>query len=417
MLTGNSRVKKVFGVPLQEHLRVTGKKIAYPLEICVTALAEQGIEEEGLFRVAGSLSKVKRFKASIDSGCFSCLIPEYRDVHVLASTLKLYLRELPEPLLTYHLHKEWMQSMQFPEQHQVDVVKHLLHKLPQENRNNLAYLIQFLSRLAEHAKNKMSSSNIAIVMAPNLLWNRNDDGNLLMSDCGTLNMLVDLFIRESHTFFPEDVGNLCQLSISNLYEDEVYSRNGSTRSAGIEQVDATSMESLSDSPRQYLRKKKPAAPPVPPISANHYQEPSQSTGSYPSGSVTLTRPPKSKETPQKSKNTVGVGTEDDMSLTRRRSQSKDDVQSVGTEPKVVTAKPPQPVEYKTTAVHHVGPETSAKPVAAPRQSLLQDDTLKTRNRGGEKSPSLDLGEVQLRRPEMVKPEIPARPASLAPLKR
>lgn len=71
-------MKKVFGVSLQEHLRVTGKKLAYPLEICITTLSEFGLSEEGLFRIAGGLSKVKRLKAAIDSGCFSCLIPEYR---------------------------------------------------------------------------------------------------------------------------------------------------------------------------------------------------------------------------------------------------------------------------------------------------------------------------------------------------
>lgn len=81
---GNSPVRRVFGTSLREHLRVTGKRIAYPLEICISSLSQYGILEEGLFRVAGSSAKVKRLKLSIDSGCFSVLIPEYRDAHVLA---------------------------------------------------------------------------------------------------------------------------------------------------------------------------------------------------------------------------------------------------------------------------------------------------------------------------------------------
>nr|CAI5834456.1 unnamed protein product [Callosobruchus analis] len=89
---GNSAVRKVFGTSLKEHLRITGKRLAYPLEICITALSEYGLSEEGLFRVAASTTKVKRLKSSIDSGCFVALIPEYRDAHVLASLLKLYLR-------------------------------------------------------------------------------------------------------------------------------------------------------------------------------------------------------------------------------------------------------------------------------------------------------------------------------------
>lgn len=54
MYVGDSSIKPVFGVSLQEHLRVTERRIALPLEICIRALQELGMSEEGLFRVAGS---------------------------------------------------------------------------------------------------------------------------------------------------------------------------------------------------------------------------------------------------------------------------------------------------------------------------------------------------------------------------
>lgn len=46
-------MKPVFGVSLEEHLRVTGRKVAYPIELCVCALSVLAMDEEGLFRVAG----------------------------------------------------------------------------------------------------------------------------------------------------------------------------------------------------------------------------------------------------------------------------------------------------------------------------------------------------------------------------
>jgi hypothetical protein len=52
-LTGDSDMKPVFGFPLEEHLRVTGRCIALPIELCVCALLEIAMDEEGLFRVAG----------------------------------------------------------------------------------------------------------------------------------------------------------------------------------------------------------------------------------------------------------------------------------------------------------------------------------------------------------------------------
>lgn len=43
----------MYGLDLEEHLQVTGRKIAFPIELCVCALLELGMEEEGLFRLAG----------------------------------------------------------------------------------------------------------------------------------------------------------------------------------------------------------------------------------------------------------------------------------------------------------------------------------------------------------------------------
>lgn len=56
VILGDSSEKPVFGLSLEEHLRVTGRKIAYPIELCVCALSVLAMDEEGLFRVAGGES-------------------------------------------------------------------------------------------------------------------------------------------------------------------------------------------------------------------------------------------------------------------------------------------------------------------------------------------------------------------------
>ncbi|XP_028129947.2 rho GTPase-activating protein 92B isoform X2 [Diabrotica virgifera virgifera] len=249
---GDSHVRRVFGTSLKEHLRITNKRIAYPLEICISALTEYGMSEEGLFRVAASTSKVKRLKAAIDSGCFSVLIPEYRDVHILSSLLKLYLRELPEPLLTDHLHKEWLDAVQVPEIHRLEVVKDILAKLPQENRDNLAYLFQFFSKLAKHPENKMTASNLAIVLSPNLLGNKHElDVNI--GNCVTVNILVELMIKESDHLFPDDVSKY--VSVMDIFQEDDTSSNFKASNSNL--------DFYMDSPRPNQRKKKSA--PVPPI--------------------------------------------------------------------------------------------------------------------------------------------------------
>lgn len=98
----DNEMKPVYGYPLEEHLRVTNRKIALPIQLCVSVLLRLGMEEEGLFRIAGAASKSRRIKLSLDACCLT--LPralEYKDPHVIAGALKSYLRELPEPLLTY----------------------------------------------------------------------------------------------------------------------------------------------------------------------------------------------------------------------------------------------------------------------------------------------------------------------------
>ena len=54
--------KPVFGCNIDEHLRVSRRSIALPIEICVCTLYETGMDEEGLFRIAGGATKVRKFR-------------------------------------------------------------------------------------------------------------------------------------------------------------------------------------------------------------------------------------------------------------------------------------------------------------------------------------------------------------------
>lgn len=85
---------------------MTQKEVATVIETCIAWLLHN-IDEEGLFRIPGSTSKVKKLKSSFDAG-FVDLEEHVHDPHTVAGCLKSYLRELPEPLLTYALYPEWI---------------------------------------------------------------------------------------------------------------------------------------------------------------------------------------------------------------------------------------------------------------------------------------------------------------------
>ncbi|KAF0308975.1 Rho GTPase-activating protein 44 [Amphibalanus amphitrite] len=200
-------VKPVFGLSLEEHLRVSGRQVALPLEMCICRLLQIGADEEGLFRVAGSTSKARKLKSCFDAGLASPEhMHEYLDAHVVADALKAYLRDLPEPLMTTDFYDDWMAAAHVQDEGQrLQALWQVLHQLPETHYTNLRYLIKFLALLSKNKQvNKMTTQNIAIVMAPNLLWTRLEEG-FNMTATGTHSLVVDSLIQHSDWFFPEEV--------------------------------------------------------------------------------------------------------------------------------------------------------------------------------------------------------------------
>ncbi|KAK1793918.1 hypothetical protein P4O66_010831, partial [Electrophorus voltai] len=187
---------KVYGEPLLSHLKSCNQEIALPIQECVNMLLRTGLREEGLFRLAAAASMVKKLKFSLDSGTVDQA--EFNaDPHAVAGALKSYLRELPEPLMTFELYNDWFKAAGEKElEDKLEKLRAVLQKLPSENYNNLRYLIQFLACLSEQqAVNRMTPSNIAIVLGPNLLWPRTE---------GSVVTIIEPLIQYSKTLFPEE---------------------------------------------------------------------------------------------------------------------------------------------------------------------------------------------------------------------
>ncbi|KAJ7984745.1 hypothetical protein DPEC_G00357950 [Dallia pectoralis] len=204
-----SSTGKVYGEPLLSHLYNSSREIAVPIQECVHMLLQNGMREEGLFRLAAAASVVKKLKNSLDRGTVDH--SEFPDPHAVAGALKSYLRELPEPLMTFELYNDWFEAAGEKElEDKLAQFRIVLKKLPSENYNNLRYLVQFLSCLSEQqAVNRMSPSNIAIVLGPNLLWPRVEGEAALldMASASSVQVMtvVEPLIQYSKRLFPEVV--------------------------------------------------------------------------------------------------------------------------------------------------------------------------------------------------------------------
>ncbi|XP_016078058.1 PREDICTED: SH3 domain-binding protein 1 [Miniopterus natalensis] len=210
---------RVYGVSLGAHLQELGRDIALPIEACVLMLLSEGVKEEGLFRLAAGASVLKRLKQTMALDPRS--LQEFcSDPHAVAGALKSYLRELPEPLMTFDLYDDWMKAASLKEPGaRLEALQEVCSRLPQENFSNLRYLMKFLARLAEDQEvNKMTPSNIAIVLGPNLLWPPEKEGDQAQLNAASVSSIqvvgvVEALIQNADTLFPGDIN----FNVSGLF--------------------------------------------------------------------------------------------------------------------------------------------------------------------------------------------------------
>ncbi|XP_013115029.2 rho GTPase-activating protein 92B [Stomoxys calcitrans] len=276
-----STVKSRFGTCLTEHLASTNREISYIIELCVCCLVENGLHEEGLLRVGCASTKLRRMKHALEAQHVKTpLTTDYQDPHVIGSILKLYLRELPEPLLTYRCYDDFIKIVEcHSEQERKSAIKATLAKLPKANYDNLRYLTKFLWLVTQNVEyNKMSSHNLAIVMSPNMLWPRKDENNPddymgQVNSSSAVNIIVDLLINHWEFFFEGDVDFFVTLQRGKLYVEDKSKSNSSNENLDRHDGD------VAESPRYGTIRRQKACAPSPPMKLQNVMVSSDPNGS------------------------------------------------------------------------------------------------------------------------------------------
>ncbi|KAF9145477.1 hypothetical protein BGX30_008694 [Mortierella sp. GBA39] len=163
----------IFGANLEEAIRISHipdtPMVPAVLHRCAQFLEAKGVDEVGLYRVPGSHANVQKLKRMFDTGKdYNLLTMDAIDANDIATLLKLYLRELPSPLLPPTL-LEQFQSLLTTDRHICHTLRGILIRLPRPNYVVLSYLCHHLSKIASHSdKTKMTVSNLGVVFAPTL---------------------------------------------------------------------------------------------------------------------------------------------------------------------------------------------------------------------------------------------------------
>ncbi|KFP44895.1 Rho GTPase-activating protein 24, partial [Chlamydotis macqueenii] len=201
----------IFGQKLEDTVRYEkryGNRLAPMLvEQCVDFIRQRGLKEEGLFRLPGQANLVKELQDAFDCG-EKPSFDSNTDVHTVASLLKLYLRELPEPVIPYAKYEDFLSCAKMLSKEEETGLKELVKQvksLPAVNYNLLKYICRFLDEVQSYSGvNKMSVQNLATVFGPNILRPKVEDPLTIMEGTVVVQQLMSMMISKHEELFPKD---------------------------------------------------------------------------------------------------------------------------------------------------------------------------------------------------------------------
>ncbi|XP_068906745.1 rho GTPase-activating protein 26 isoform X6 [Tenebrio molitor] len=174
---------------------------------CIEVLENRGLEEQGMYRVVGVTSKVnKLLNMGLDrrkSDKLSSLDdPQEWETKTITSALKSYLRNLPEPLMTYKYHNGFIAAVKNEtRQLRIHDVHTLVHRLPKTNFEVLKLLLKHLANVAAKSeKNLMTVSNLGVCFGPTLLRPEEETVASIM-DLKFYNIVVEILIENYDKIF------------------------------------------------------------------------------------------------------------------------------------------------------------------------------------------------------------------------
>uniref|UniRef100_H0WMJ0 Family with sequence similarity 13 member A n=1 Tax=Otolemur garnettii TaxID=30611 RepID=H0WMJ0_OTOGA len=256
----DSTCRKLFGVSLQELERQGLTENGVPAIVwdLVEYLTQHGLTQEGLFRVNGNMRVVEQLRLKFESGG-PVELGKDGNVSSAASLLKLFLRELPDSLITSALQPRLLRLFQDGRHDaQESSLRDLIKELPDTHYCLLKYLCQFLTKVAQHhVQNRMNVHNLATVFGPNCF--HVPSGLEGMKEQDLCNKIMAKILENYTTLFElEYTGNDNQ-RCENLAR-LIMVKNLKSRSEGSIQAHRVPQPDLSDGIPQvslWLRRRKP----------------------------------------------------------------------------------------------------------------------------------------------------------------
>uniref|UniRef100_H2ZLM1 Rho GTPase-activating protein 10 n=1 Tax=Ciona savignyi TaxID=51511 RepID=H2ZLM1_CIOSA len=170
------------------------------IEKVIAEIERRGVEHEGIYRLVGVLSKVDFLlqqavnPATCDSVDFSN--ESEWEINTLTSALKSAFRNLPEPILTFELHRDFINAAKLDNHNdRVTKIRELIEKLPKPNQRVLSLLAPHLRRVQSHSEqNKMTIQNLGVCFGPTLMRDKQESVQSIM-ELKFSNIIVEILIE------------------------------------------------------------------------------------------------------------------------------------------------------------------------------------------------------------------------------
>ncbi|XP_069912194.1 rho GTPase-activating protein 12 isoform X8 [Oryctolagus cuniculus] len=193
---------QVFGANLANLCQRENSTVPAFVRLCIDHVEEHGLDVDGIYRVSGNLAVIQKLRFAVNHDeKLDLNDSKWEDIHVVTGALKMFFRELPEPLFTFNHFNDFVNAIKQEPRQRVAAVKDLIRQLPKPNQDTMQILFRHLKRVIENGeKNRMTYQSIAIVFGPTLLKPEKETGNIAVHTVYQ-NQIVELILLEVSSIF------------------------------------------------------------------------------------------------------------------------------------------------------------------------------------------------------------------------
>nr|XP_036866252.1 rho GTPase-activating protein 12 isoform X9 [Manis javanica] len=193
---------QVFGSNLANLCQRENSTVPKFVKLCIEHVEEYGLDVDGIYRVSGNLAVIQKLRFAVNHDeKLDLNDSKWEDIHVITGALKMFFRELPEPLFTFNHFNDFVNAIKQEPRQRVPAVKDLIKQLPKPYQDTMHVLFRHLKRVIENGeKNRMTYQSIAIVFGPTLLKPEKETGNIAVHTVYQ-NQIVELILLELSSIF------------------------------------------------------------------------------------------------------------------------------------------------------------------------------------------------------------------------